>query len=242
MSRKKQNQNKNDLKPIADFIYEVGILSRTPRSGLWFLGTGKQSVAEHLLRTTYITYCLCYLTPKSSKVNRERAILMALTHDLGEARTSDLNYVHQKYGRLAEGKAIADIAQVVPFGKEIQKLYTEEQGKVTLEAKLVKDADNLEWLATMREEEAKGNIKAREWAKIAERRLKTSAGKKLGKLLLTVHPDNWWFNAKDKWWVSRNPKLQSWKKPARPNSRSGSRRCTGRSGRPFHRWRDRLRS
>lgn len=197
------------MKSIVDFIYEVGILSKTPRSGLWFLGTGSQSVAEHLLRTTYITYCLCYLTPKA---NQERAILMAMTHDLGEARTSDLNYVHQKYGRLAEDRAIADIARTVPFGKDIQMLYTEEQGRHTLEAQLVKDADNIEWLATMREEEAKGNIKAREWAKIAFKRLKTPAGKKIGKLILTIHPDNWWFDAKDKWWVNRNPKLKSWNK------------------------------
>src|SRR3989338_1931883 len=137
MPKLKKSENKTDLKSITDFIYEVGILSRTPRSGLWFLGTGNQSVAEHLLRTTYITYALCYLTPKA---DRERAILMALTHDLGEGRTSDLNYVHQKYGRLAEDKAIADIAKTVPFGKEIQKLYTEEQAKETLESKLVKDA------------------------------------------------------------------------------------------------------
>ena len=196
------------MKSIVDFIYEVGILSKTPRSGLWFLGTGNQSVAEHLLRTAYITYCLCYLTPK---VNQERAILMALVHDLGEARTSDLNYVHQKYGRLAEGQAISDIAQMVPFGKDIQKLYLEEQGRKTLEAQLVKDADNIEWLTTMREEETKGNIKAREWAKIAFKRLKTPAGKKIGKLILTIHPDNWWFDAKDKWWVNRNLKLQPWK-------------------------------
>ncbi|HBA46085.1 hypothetical protein A2W67_03815 [Candidatus Nomurabacteria bacterium RIFCSPLOWO2_02_40_28] len=205
----KIKKNKNDLKSITDFIYEVGILSRTPRSGLWFLGTGNQSVAEHLLRTAYITYCLCYLTPRA---NRERAILMALVHDLGEARTSDLNYVHQKYGRLAEVQAISDIAESVPFGKEIQKLFLEEQARETLEAKLVKDADNIEWLATMREEEAKGNIKARQWGKITYKRLKTPAGKKVGKLLLKIHPDNWYFNAKDKWFVDRNPKLRSWKK------------------------------
>ena len=204
-----RSKKQNDLNSIADFIYEVGILSRTPRSGLWFLGTGAQSVAEHLLRTTYITYILCYMNPKA---NRERAILMALVHDLGEARTSDLNWIHQKYGRLAEAQAISDIAGTVPFGKEIQKLFIEEQKRETLEAKLVKEADNIEWLATLREEEAKGNIKARSWGKMTYKRLKTSAGKKIGKLIMTTHPDAWWFDAKDKWWVNRSPKLQSWKK------------------------------
>ncbi len=197
------------MKSIVNFIYEAGILSRTPRSGLWFLGTGTQSVAEHLLRTAYIGYCLCHLVPRAKK---ERVVLMCLFHDLGEGRTSDLNYVHQKYGRLAEAQAISDISRNVPFGPEIKKLYIESTEKQTLEAKLVKDADQLEWLATMREEETKGNTKARAWAKIAWKRLKTPAGKKLGKLLLMTHPDAWWFDAKDKWFVDRSPKLRRWKK------------------------------
>ena len=35
------------------------------------------------------------------------------------------------------------------------------------------------------------------------KRLKTSVGKKLGKELLNIHPDNWWYNEKDKWFVDR---------------------------------------
>jgi len=34
----------------AKFLYEVGMLQRTPRSGFAFLGSGKQSVAEHTYR------------------------------------------------------------------------------------------------------------------------------------------------------------------------------------------------
>jgi len=33
---------------IADFLFEVGMLSRTPRSGYQFLGSGRESVAEHI--------------------------------------------------------------------------------------------------------------------------------------------------------------------------------------------------
>ncbi len=62
------------LKSIANFIYETGILSKTPRFGLWFLGTGEQSVAEHLLRTTYIGYVLAKLTPKSADLSEASAI------------------------------------------------------------------------------------------------------------------------------------------------------------------------
>lgn len=195
---------------LAQFVYESGIHSRTPRSGFWFLGSGQQSVAEHLFRTAFIAYALCHLEPK---VDRAKAIMMSLVHDFGEGRTSDLNYVHQKYGRLAEDHAFADIARTVPFGDEMLALYKEEQARETLEAKLVKDADQLEWIASMREEEAKGNTKARGWATIALKRLKTPAGQRLGKELMKTHPDSWWFDQNDRWWVDRKV-TQKGKKPA----------------------------
>ena len=43
---------------IANFLFEVGILARTPRSGFHFLGTGDQTVAEHINRVSYIGYML----------------------------------------------------------------------------------------------------------------------------------------------------------------------------------------
>jgi|SRR3989338_7694727 len=198
-----------NISAIADFIYENGILSKTPRSGLWFLGTGSQSVAEHAFRTAFIGYALSSLTPKASGY---KVALMCLFHDLGEARTSDLNYVHQRYGRLAEAKAIDDISKNIPFGGDIKKIYEEFELKSTIEARLAKDADQLEWLATLREEETKGNIKARTWAIIAHKRLKTPVAKKIGKALLSIHPDNWWFDAKDKWFVDREKRDQKWKR------------------------------
>lgn len=193
---------------ISNFIYETGIHSKTPRSGLWFLGSGNQSVAEHLFHTTMIAYSMCYLEPK---VDKNKVILMALFHDIGEGRTSDLNYVHQRYGRLAEANAVNDISNSVPFGNEISSLYKEEQARETLEAKLVKDADQLEWMSCLREEEVKGNIKAKNWIKISYDRLKTDVGKKLGKMLIETNPDAWWFNMKDKWFVDRKNGDKDWK-------------------------------
>ena len=202
-------QSNKHLESIANFIYETGILSKTPRSGLWFLGTGTQSVAEHSLRCAFIGYSLCYLVPKA---NKEKVVLMCMLHDLGEARTSDLNYVHQKYGRLAEARAIDDLSHTIPFGPQIKSIFDEVEAKESLEAKLAKDADQLEWLATMREEETKGNIKAKVWGQIAFKRLKTEAGKSVGKMLMSVHPDEWWFDAKDTWFVDRGVKVKHSKK------------------------------
>ena len=201
-------KEKDLMKKLADFVYETNIHSKTPRSGLWFLGSGSQSVAEHLFHTAMIAYTLCYLEPKADK---NKVVLMALLHDIGEGRTSDHNYVHQRYGRLAEHEAVKDIANTLPFGNEILSLFEEEQEKKTIEARLVKDADNLQWIVTLRNEEVKGNKKAISWIDIAYKRLKTDAGKRLGKKLLETNPDSWWFDAGDKWFVDRNKEDKGWK-------------------------------
>lgn len=203
----KKNKKNNVYDQIANFVYETGIHSKTPRSGLWFLGSGHQSVAEHLFHTAMIAYALAHFEPKADK---NKVVLMALFHDIGEGRVSDQNYIHQRYGRLAEGEAVRDIAESVPFGKEILNFYLEEQERKTLEAKIVKDADNLEWITTLRGEEIKGNSKAHAWIQIGAKRLKTSAGKKLCKVLLKTHPDSWWFDVEDAWFVDRNKKDQKW--------------------------------
>ncbi|MBI4239788.1 HD domain-containing protein [Candidatus Uhrbacteria bacterium] len=200
-------KKKNLYDQIASFVYETSIHSRTPRSGFWFLGSGSQSVAEHLFHTAMVAYALSFLEPKA---DRSKIVLMALFHDIGEGRTSDQNYVHQRYGRLAENEAVKDIAQSVPFGNEILELYKEEQSRKTIEARLVKDADTLEWIATLRAEEVKGNTKAREWIAIAIQRLKTEQGKKLGEFLRATHPDAWWFDAGDAWFIDRKKKDKKW--------------------------------
>ena len=199
--------NKKIYDQIANFFYETDMHRKTPRSGLWPLGSGDQSVAEHLFHTAMIAYALAYLEPKADK---NKMVLMALFHDIGEGRTSDLNYIHQRYGKLAEIEAVTDISKNIPFGQEVLALFQEEQARQTLEAKLVKDADNLEWIVTLRGEEVKGNKKAAKWVSQAIRRLKTKPGQKLGKLLLSIDPDFWWFSVNREWFVNRDQKYKKW--------------------------------
>src|SRR6187551_657313 len=171
---------------LTAFVYETANHQKTPRSGLWLLGSGNQSVAEHLFHTAMIAYALASLEPKADK---NKIVLMALFHDIGEGRTSDHNYMHQRYGRLAEAEAVKDLSESVPFGGEILSLFKEEQEHQTLEAKIVPDADVLEWMATLRAEEVKGNFKAKEWIAIGLKRLKMPAARKLGEKLTKTHPD-----------------------------------------------------
>ena len=175
------------------------MLKRTPRSGFQFLGTGAESVAEHIFRTSYIGYTLGKLT---KNVNVDRLIKMCLFHDLPEARTGDLNYVNKKYVDAHENKAVEDLARTLPFGSEIQELILEFIEGKTVEAKLARDADQLEMILALKEYKDVGNSYADEWLEFSLKRLQTDTARELSKVILETDSSLWWFSDKGDWWVS----------------------------------------
>lgn len=195
-----KSKKSKDLNQIVDFLYEVGMLQKTPRSGLQFLGSGNQSVAEHLHRVSAIAYTLALM----SNVDPYKVTAMAVFHDISESRISDLNYVHQKYNTRLEDKAHADIVAGYPFGSHLKALIDEYEERKTIESKIVKDADNLEWIMSLKEQYDIGNTRAQEWLPSAVARLKTQEGKDLAEVILKTRSDRWWFgDPKDGWWVYR---------------------------------------
>lgn len=198
-------KDSKDIGPIVDFLFEVGILAETPRSGFYFLGSGKQSVSEHICRTIFIGYVLAQMEEK--EIDMAKIMQMCLFHDLAEARTSDLNYVHQKYAQADEKKAIRDVAKTVPFGPDIAKTIDEYRSRRTSEAKLAKDADNIEWILSLKEQADKGNSRAKNWIPSAVKRLKTKSAQKLAAKIIKTDSDHWWFADKDdEWWINRSQK------------------------------------
>ena len=187
------------MKNIANFLFEAGMLKRTPRSGFQFLGTGAESVAEHIFRTTYIGYALGKLVKGA---NVDRMIKMCLFHDLPEARTGDLNYVNKKYVDANENKAIDDLAQTLPFGSEIRELIREFNEGKTEEACLARDADQLEMILALKEYKDVGNRYADEWLAFSQKRLQTQQAKKLAEVILETDSSLWWFSDKGDWWIS----------------------------------------
>lgn len=187
------------MKNIANFLFEAGMLKRTPRSGFQFLGTGAESVAEHIFRTTYIGYALGKIFPG---VNVDRMIKMCLFHDLPEARTGDLNYVNKKYVDADEKKAIDDLAQTLPFGNEIRDLILEFNEGKTEEALLARDADQLEMILALKEYKDVGNRYAEEWLEFSFKRLQTDAARKLATVIMETDSSLWWFSDKSDWWIT----------------------------------------
>lgn len=187
------------MKNIANFLFEAGMLKRTPRSGFQFLGSGAESVAEHIFRTSYIGYAL---GKASSNINVDRLIKMCLFHDLPEARTGDLNYVNKKYVEADEKKAVDDLARTVPFGTEIRELIQEFMDGKTEEAKLARDADQLEMILALKEYKDLGNKYADEWLSFSRKRLQTEAARELAEAILNTDSSLWWFCDKGDWWIS----------------------------------------
>jgi putative hydrolase of HD superfamily len=187
------------MKNIANFLFEAGMLKRTPRSGFQFLGSGAESVAEHIFRTTYIAYAL---GKQTVDVDVDRIIKMCLFHDLPEARTGDLNYVNKKYVDAHEKKAVDDLARTLPFGNEIKELILEFIEGNTEESKLAHDADQIEMILALKEYKDLGNRYADEWLEFSMRRLVTDAGRELAKTILETDSSLWWFSDKGDWWVS----------------------------------------
>ncbi|HAM50162.1 MAG TPA: phosphohydrolase [Nitrospiraceae bacterium] len=186
------------MKRIANFLFEAGMLKRTPRTGFQFLGSGAESVAEHIFRTVYIGYTLGHL---AKNVDRDKLIKLCLFHDLPEARTGDLNYVNKKYVTADEKKAVNDLAETLPFGEEIRGLVMEFMEGKTLEAKLAYDADQLEIILALKEYKDLGNTYADEWLSFAAKRLQTDIARQLSQTILETDSSLWWFSDKSEWWI-----------------------------------------
>jgi len=186
------------VKRIVEFLFEAGMLKRTPRSGWQFLGSGSESVADHTFRTALISFALARLV---GTVDAERVVLLALVHDLPEARTGDLNYMNQKYVVADEERAARDLADGLPFGDELAGLLEEYRAESTPEARLVHDADQLELLLSLKEQRDAGNLQADEWVPFVLQRLRSDSGRELAGQVLSGHSAGWWFDRGSSWWV-----------------------------------------
>jgi putative hydrolases of HD superfamily len=189
------------MREIADFLFEVGMLKKTPRSGFQFLGSGSESVAEHVLRTLFIGYVLCKMDRTADEL---KVLRLCLVHDLPEARTGDMNYVNKKYVTVDEKKAVRELAAPLFFGAEIESLLEEFNRKETRESLLARDADQLSLILQLKECGDLGNRYSRQWIGYAVRRLNTENARELAKSIVDTDSTNWWFKDKSDWWVNGN--------------------------------------
>ena len=186
------------MKNLAHFLFEVGMLKRTPRTGFQFLGSGAESVAEHIFRTAMIGYTLARI---DGQADVGRVVQICLFHDIPEARMGDLNYMNKKYVKADEQKAVEDLARTLPFGDDYRDMVDEFAAGKSREAELAHDADQLEMILALKEYRDLGNRNADEWYPFAVRRLRTDIARQLAETIWSTDSSKWWFDDDEEWWV-----------------------------------------
>ena len=213
---------------IADFFFEAGMLRRTPRSGWPFLGQGKENVAEHSFRTAAMAFVLATL----AGADPWRTCAMALFHDFHEARTADLNYVHQRYAEVDERRAMADALAGTGLEEVLAGLFDEFEARESPEAKIAKDADQLDLVFNLKAELDRGCAFAREWLASALQRLRTDEARSVAGAMLHVDHNRWWYGRVDRrWWVDRDARYRR-DDPADALCRGWTAEGAGASGAP----------
>jgi putative hydrolase of HD superfamily len=132
---------------LISFFEIVGKLKTLKRTG-WIKNKvpSPESVADHSFRTAVMAMVLA---PKIG-VNVEKAIKMALIHDIGEAKIGDVITMQGKQKLVnyleklkLEDKAFEEIFSLID-GSEYILLFKEFEENKTKEAKFVKELDKLE--------------------------------------------------------------------------------------------------
>ncbi len=143
-----------DHERIIDFLWEAMILKRTPRTGWQRRGVSHvESVAEHSFGTALVALVLTEALRKGSgeALDREKVLLMALLHDLAEARLTDLPMsalclIPEEVKSQAEAIALADLLNPLSSAEELKGLWQEFEDRTSPEGQLVRDADKLEMM------------------------------------------------------------------------------------------------
>ncbi len=183
---------------ITNFLYEIGTMRKLPRMHRQMLLSDDTSdtIASHSFRVAMIAWFLA----KIEKADPYKVVMMALLHDMGEARTGDHNWVHKRYVKIFEDEVSREQLDMLPFD-DLKDLSAEYMVRTSKEAIITKNADLLDQILLLREYEWQGNKEATLWLKGKDKRgnaplkrLTLPSAVKLGKQLYQVSPSEWWDN------------------------------------------------
>lgn len=179
------------LTGVAAFLFEMGHLKHTPRSGWLLLGIPQpESVAEHSFRVGMVALALATL----ENADPMRAAALALFHDGHETRIGDVPSVGRAYVTTADPEAVTShqtSAMPDTLGKMFADLTAEYEARATPEAQVAKDADKLETLLQAIEYAAQG-YDTQAWQATSRDALRTDSAKQLAQAITTTDPHGWY--------------------------------------------------
>ncbi len=145
----------NDLKKILKVFLTLQWAKELPRQGFIALGFKRNeadSVAAHSFSTALLAYFLAKnLQKEGEKIDPDKVLKMALVHDIGETIVGDVGtFVKGMAGGVfknIEEEGVKALVDGLDSSDEIIKLVEEYMERKTMEARVVKAADNLDALA-----------------------------------------------------------------------------------------------
>ena len=145
----------NDLKKILKVFLTLQWAKELPRQGFIAMGFKRNeadSVAAHSFSTALLAYFFAKeLQKDGTKIDAEKVLKMGLVHDIGETIVGDVGtFVKGMAGGVfknIEEEGVAALVDGLDSEKEIIDLVEEYNQRNTLEARVVKAADNLDALA-----------------------------------------------------------------------------------------------
>lgn len=133
-----------------DLLLTANILKTTPRTGWYQRGVpAPEGVAAHSWGTAMVALTLAAMGDEP--YDRGRILAMAVLHDLAEAEVSDIPRLANRFlpegaKAAAEQAALAEMLADLPAADDWTALMEDYKQEASPEARLVRDADRLEFL------------------------------------------------------------------------------------------------
>ncbi|MEZ4386737.1 MAG: HD domain-containing protein [Candidatus Krumholzibacteriia bacterium] len=133
-----------------DLLLEANILKTTPRTGWHLRGVpSPEDVAAHSWGTAMVALTLAEMSDEP--YDHGQLLSLAILHDLAEAEVSDIprlavRFLPEGAKAAAEAGALAEMLDGLPVAGRWTELMEAYKREATPEARLVRDADRLEFL------------------------------------------------------------------------------------------------
>lgn len=174
-----------------DFLFEMGNIRQIDRMWRRFLTKEFANLAEHHFRMFWIAMTIA----AHEKADTGKIAKMVLVHDIAESRAGDLDYLARQYVERNEELAIKDMLEGTAIEKEFLEIWYEYEKRESIEAKIVKDADNLDVDFELAEQTVRGNKLGETWQSnreyVANNKLYTKTAKRIYDQLKQSNPHDW---------------------------------------------------
>ena len=135
------------IRPMLDAYVQINQLKQLFRQGWLQHGVPRdrcETVAEH---TAGVAWLILLLAPEMADLDADRALRMALIHDLGETHAGDITpsdgvSATDKYAR--ERQALRNVVAGLPRGADWLALWEDYESGASPEARFVRQVDRLE--------------------------------------------------------------------------------------------------